>query len=206
MRTAIQAGVRELVAEMDRDCKRLFLVGGSWRAIARIDIDRRDYPLTVLHEYRMSRKALYATIDHIEATPVEELRARTGIGESRMALVPIAAQVLKELLRELKPRDIARFKLWHSRGHAVPADAAGSARPRSLDRSLPICRVERRADARLRSAALRFRQASLHRPQCARQASDQGGLPASRRLVAGSPPTIATRSVSTRSPAPTWAG
>lgn len=107
MRKAIQAGVRELVAEMDRECKRLFLVGGSWRAIARIDMDRRGYPLTVLHEYRMSRKALYATIEHIEEHPVEELRTRTGIGEGRMALVPIAAQVLKELLRELKPRDVA---------------------------------------------------------------------------------------------------
>ena len=70
-------------------------------------MDRRGYPLAVLHEYRMSRKALYATIEHIEKTPPEDLRARTGIGESRMALVPIAAQVLKELIRALKPKDIA---------------------------------------------------------------------------------------------------
>ncbi len=106
-KAAIKEGVKALVAEMDRDCKRLFLVGGSWRAIARIDMDRRGYPLTVLHEYRMSRKALYRTIEHIQATPVEELRLRTGIGESRMTLVPLAAQVLKELLRALKPNDIA---------------------------------------------------------------------------------------------------
>ena len=29
-----------------RATKRLFLVGGSWRAIARIDMERRSYPLT----------------------------------------------------------------------------------------------------------------------------------------------------------------
>ncbi len=106
-KAAIQSGVKDLVARMGRTGGRLYLVGGSWRAIARIDMDRRGYPLTVLHEYRMSRKALYATIEHIEKTSTEELRARTGIGESRMALVPIAAQVLKELVRELKPNDIA---------------------------------------------------------------------------------------------------
>lgn len=103
---AIQEGVAELVATIGRTGDRLYLVGGSWRAIARIDMDRRSYPLSVLHEYRMSRKALYATIEHIEDTPTEELRARTGIGESRMALVPLAAQVLKELIRALKPKEI----------------------------------------------------------------------------------------------------
>ena len=106
-KAAIQSGVRELVDAMGHIGDRLYLVGGSWRAIARIDMDRRDYPLAVLHEYRMSRKALNATIRHIEETPTEELRARTGIGEGRMALVPIAAQVLKELVRALKPVDIA---------------------------------------------------------------------------------------------------
>lgn len=106
-RKYIQAGIKELAEAMGEQRDRLFLVGGSWRAIARIDMDRRDYPLAVLHEYRMSRKALYRTIEYIEDTPVEELRARTGIGESRMDLVPIAAQVLKELIREFKPYDIA---------------------------------------------------------------------------------------------------
>ncbi|MEM7719895.1 MAG: Ppx/GppA family phosphatase [Pseudomonadota bacterium] len=105
-RKAIQAGVAELVAKVDTTSDRLFLVGGSWRAIARIDMDRRGYPLTVLHEYRMTRKALYATIQHVEETTTDDLRARTGIGESRMALVPLAAQVLKEMVRALKPKEI----------------------------------------------------------------------------------------------------
>ncbi|MEO0916428.1 MAG: Ppx/GppA family phosphatase, partial [Pseudomonadota bacterium] len=103
---AIKSGVAELVSSLQSGSNRLFLVGGSWRAIARIDMDRRGYPLTVLHEYRMTRKALYATIQHVEDTATENLRTRTGIGESRMSLVPLAAQVLKELVRTLKPKEI----------------------------------------------------------------------------------------------------
>jgi exopolyphosphatase/guanosine-5'-triphosphate,3'-diphosphate pyrophosphatase len=35
---------------------RLFLVGGSWRAIARLDMERRGYPLRVLHEYLVTSR------------------------------------------------------------------------------------------------------------------------------------------------------
>ena len=99
--------IRALAETLGPQRDRLFLVGGSWRAIARIDMDRRGYPLAVLHEYRMSRKSVYATIAYIEEHHPQVLRARTGLGESRMALVPLAAQVLKHLVHEFKPYDIA---------------------------------------------------------------------------------------------------
>ncbi len=86
---------------------RLFLVGGSWRAIARIDMARRDYPLHVLHEYRMTGRAISATAKYIAAHDPDELRARCGVSAARMALVPYASEVLNRLLRTFKPHDIA---------------------------------------------------------------------------------------------------
>jgi exopolyphosphatase/guanosine-5'-triphosphate,3'-diphosphate pyrophosphatase len=86
---------------------RLFLVGGSWRAIARIDMDRRDYPLTVLHEYRMTAEAVSATRDHIARADLAQLRLRCDLSEERMALVPLAVQVLEEIVRVFRPKDIA---------------------------------------------------------------------------------------------------
>jgi exopolyphosphatase / guanosine-5'-triphosphate,3'-diphosphate pyrophosphatase len=87
--------------------ERLFLVGGSWRAIARIDMERRGYPLKVLHEYRMTPKAILETIKLIEKSDIAELRARTGTSGERMRLVPIAAEVLKVLVRQLRPKEVA---------------------------------------------------------------------------------------------------
>lgn len=87
--------------------KRLFLVGGSWRAIARIDMERRGYPLTVLHEYRMTARRVSKTLKYIEENDLQDLRNRCGISESRMALVPYAIHVLRELVARFKPRDIA---------------------------------------------------------------------------------------------------
>jgi exopolyphosphatase/guanosine-5'-triphosphate,3'-diphosphate pyrophosphatase len=86
--------------------RRLYLVGGSWRAFARIDMERRAYPLTVLHEYRMTPAQVRETVAFIEAADLDQLRARTGIGPERMALVPIAAEVLHELVAVLGPREI----------------------------------------------------------------------------------------------------
>lgn len=109
--SAVAAHIRETIEDLNTTLgeqhDRLFLVGGSWRAIARIDMARRAYPLAVLHEYRMSRESVLATVDYIANTSVGELRAESGIGEARMALVPLASQVLRELVERFKPYDIA---------------------------------------------------------------------------------------------------
>lgn len=107
IRKHIKDRVAALVEEFPTNPKRLFLVGGSWRAIARVDMVRRDYPLRVLHEYRMTPRSIMATIKHIGGTEPDALRSETGTSAERMRLVPIAALVLKELVRQVKPKEVA---------------------------------------------------------------------------------------------------
>ena len=108
---ARKALIRDRIKSMQDDLgeqkNRLFLVGGSWRAIAKIDMERRGYPLHVLHEYRMTAKAVRETAKYIEKSDAEDLRNRAGVSSSRMALVPIASEVLREVVKTFKPRDIA---------------------------------------------------------------------------------------------------
>lgn len=86
---------------------RLFLVGGSWRAFARIDMLRRGYPLHVMHEYRMSTTDIRETIAYLEENDHQALQVRAGVSDSRMALLPYAAEVLKRIISIFKPKDIA---------------------------------------------------------------------------------------------------
>ncbi len=108
---ARKALIRETLAAMRAKLgpqnNRLFLVGGSWRTIAKIDMARRGYPLKVLHEYRMSPKAVRATASYIELSNIEELCDRIGVSTARMMLVPHAAEVLRELIKTFTPHDIA---------------------------------------------------------------------------------------------------
>jgi exopolyphosphatase/guanosine-5'-triphosphate,3'-diphosphate pyrophosphatase len=110
-KTGLKAHINDvldrLAAEMGTHPECLYLVGGSWRAIARLDMERRGYPLTVLHEYRMTPKRLYKTFRWIEEEDLEEVRQRLGTSSERMSLVPIAVEVLKRLIRRFKPREIA---------------------------------------------------------------------------------------------------
>jgi exopolyphosphatase/guanosine-5'-triphosphate,3'-diphosphate pyrophosphatase len=103
----IKETVTNLAEFMGPQRNRLFLVGGSWRAIARIDMERRGYPLHVLHEYRMSSKSIDATIRYIKENDATELRQRCGVSASRMDLVPFAAEVLRAVVRSFQPHDIA---------------------------------------------------------------------------------------------------
>ncbi len=137
------AGLRE---EMGPQKDRLFLVGGSWRAIARIDMHRRGYPLKVLHEYRMTAKDVRDTIKFIEKADLDRLRGETGTSSSRMSLVPFAADVLARLIRTFKPKDIAVSSYGIREGllyEQMPQ------RIRDLDPLIEACRVAEAKESRL---------------------------------------------------------
>ncbi len=103
----IKETMAKLAAEMGPQHNRLFLVGGSWRAFAKIDMLRRDYPLHVMHEYRISLSSVKKTIKFIETSELEEIRKKCGITEARIALVPMACEILSRLVGSFKPKDIA---------------------------------------------------------------------------------------------------
>ncbi|PID36706.1 MAG: exopolyphosphatase [Rhodobacterales bacterium] len=146
LKAHIKKTAEALADQVGRHPKRLFLVGGSWRAIARIDMLRRDYPLHVLHEYRMTPKELQKTLKWIGDSDMEEIRAQTGTSEARMKLVPIAAQVLARLVRELKPKEIAVS------AYGIREGLLYEQMPERLRRRDPLieaCRFSEQKDARL---------------------------------------------------------
>lgn len=107
LRKHIEKIMSGLAGEMGTDHERIYLVGGSWRAIARLDMERRGYPMTVLHEYRMTPDDVMATVKWASDQSLDELRAQTGISQGRMELVPLAMQVLRELVQSFDPPEIA---------------------------------------------------------------------------------------------------
>lgn len=107
LRKHIRAITADLAERLGTHHQRLYLVGGSWRAIARLDMERRQYPMSVLHEYRMSPDDVTQTLEWLAASNLGELRSRLGVSASRMDLVPLAAQVLAELVAAFTPQELA---------------------------------------------------------------------------------------------------
>lgn len=138
--------VDRLAAEMGTGFERIYLVGGSFRAIARLDMERRAYPLTVLHEYRMRPRDLLQTIAWIGTSDLAELRARTGTSAARMELVPLASQVLKQLVRRFHPREIDVSSYGIREGMLYEQM---SGRQRRRDPLIEACRHAERTMARM---------------------------------------------------------
>ncbi|MFT6675284.1 MAG: exopolyphosphatase/guanosine-5'-triphosphate,3'-diphosphate pyrophosphatase [Sulfitobacter sp.] len=147
---AREAHIKEVIqglhSQMGSQRDRLFLVGGSWRAIARIDMLRRGYPLHVLHEYRMSARAVSATVKFIKKSNLDELRAACGVSSTRMALVPYAADVLSRLVLTFKPKDIAISSYGIREGMLYEQMPQ---RLRDRDPLIEACRFAEAKDARM---------------------------------------------------------
>jgi len=125
---------------------RLFLVGGSWRAIAKIDMARQGYPLKVLHEYRMTAASVRETIRFIETEDMGSLRSLAQVSSARMALVPYATDVLSRLVSTFRPKDIAVSSYGIREGllyEQMPQ------RLRDRDPLIEACRFAEAKDARL---------------------------------------------------------
>ena len=107
-RAHVKEDVQKLHDVLGSQRDRLFLVGGSWRAIARVDMFRRRYPLHVLHEYRMTASSVSSTAKFIADHPDHRaLAVDCRISSSRMSLVPMATDVLYRLVKTFRPKDIA---------------------------------------------------------------------------------------------------
>jgi exopolyphosphatase/guanosine-5'-triphosphate,3'-diphosphate pyrophosphatase len=104
---SIRKGVKALLKAVPGPARRLFLVGGSWRAVARLDMERVGYPLTVLHGYEPPVSQLVETARWIAGQAVDSMAKSTGVSTARLSLVPYAAEVLVELVERLEPERVA---------------------------------------------------------------------------------------------------
>lgn len=83
--------------------KTIYCVGGAWRALARIDMTRRAYPLHVLHEYEMSPEQALDTALWAAKQPPAALKPLVDSSSMRLATVPYAARVMSRLIALGKP-------------------------------------------------------------------------------------------------------
>ena len=89
----------------------LFMIGGTWRALAHYAMAESDYPLTDPHGYSISvEEALDLAKRLVDAKP-SNLENISGVSEMRAAYLPDAAALLGPMLAELEPECLI-FSSW----------------------------------------------------------------------------------------------
>jgi exopolyphosphatase/guanosine-5'-triphosphate,3'-diphosphate pyrophosphatase len=102
-RRAVRDGVRRLGGVKQTRGRTFFMVGGSWRALARIDMAVTDYPLPITHEYRLAPKRIRELRRIVGEADAKWLKAAAA---ARLASAPVAAMLLDVLADELEPSDL----------------------------------------------------------------------------------------------------
>jgi exopolyphosphatase/guanosine-5'-triphosphate,3'-diphosphate pyrophosphatase len=84
-----------------------YAVGGTWRALAKMQMDRVDYPLRVMQGYRLTtREALDLCEQFRKAKKPLDIPGIAGIARARREVLPFGALVLERLLRQMEPRQV----------------------------------------------------------------------------------------------------
>jgi exopolyphosphatase / guanosine-5'-triphosphate,3'-diphosphate pyrophosphatase len=89
-----------------RRVKTLYSVGGAWRAVARIHMRLRSYPLSILHHYEMTSAQALEICDLVSHQSRRSLEDIPGIPRRRIDTLPFAAMVLKSVLQRIGVKKI----------------------------------------------------------------------------------------------------
>ena len=87
----------------ERRVPTLYLVGGTWRALAAYAMDRRNYPLSDSHGFAIAREEALRLCAELSGADPATLADIAGINSSRAAGLPDAAAMLVPVLRSLSP-------------------------------------------------------------------------------------------------------
>lgn len=83
-----------------------YAVGGTWRSLAKLHMRQRNYPLGVMHNYRIQTGEAADFAELVERIDSEAIGDISIISPSRRPLLAYGAIVLDEIIRRAKPREI----------------------------------------------------------------------------------------------------
>ncbi len=84
----------------------LYLVGGSWRALARLDMALSGYTLPIVHQYVMSPSAALRLATTVAESTRDQLRLVPSLTGSRIATLGDASALLATLVDQLKSNSL----------------------------------------------------------------------------------------------------
>ena len=82
--------------------KPFFLIGGSWRAIAKIHMQRTQYPLKIIQGYKVKSKKIKKTLEFIRDSSFITKYDEINISAERLELLPQSARLLEIIIDELQ--------------------------------------------------------------------------------------------------------
>ena len=101
-RELLRKGVKESGLDKAGRGKPFYMVGGSWRALAKMDMIANDFPLPATHHYRL-KPGRAADLRRLAERGSEFEGALSNV---RLASAPVAAMLLSHIVDEIEPSEL----------------------------------------------------------------------------------------------------
>jgi exopolyphosphatase/guanosine-5'-triphosphate,3'-diphosphate pyrophosphatase len=132
---AIEHGITASSVLREAAGRTLYLVGGAWRAIARLHMEQTHYPLHIIHEYTIARRPAEGFLEMMAGQSRRSLERIISISRRRLEVVPLAAAILRQLIAAGRPERIVFSAFGLREGYA---DGLSPAAPR-VDPLIAAC-------------------------------------------------------------------
>ena len=83
-----------------------YAVGGTWRALARLHMRQRQYPMNVMHNYVIPTRDALEFARLVERIEADALLSIESVSSARRPLLAYGAAVLEEIIRQANPKEI----------------------------------------------------------------------------------------------------
>jgi exopolyphosphatase/guanosine-5'-triphosphate,3'-diphosphate pyrophosphatase len=83
-----------------------YAVGGTWRALAKLHMSQRNYPLAVTHGYVIPASDAADFAGLVEQANTETLISIDAVSAARRPFLSYGAVVLEEIIRRARPREV----------------------------------------------------------------------------------------------------
>ena len=81
-------------------------LGGTIRNMARIEAERRDYPLSTLHGFALTQKSVQDSIDQLRTLPINKRLKVPGLRADRADIILAGAIVIDAVMARLKVKEL----------------------------------------------------------------------------------------------------
>ena len=83
-----------------------YAVGGTWRALAKVQMALSDYPLRVIHGYSQPRRVIKSVSNVIGQQTGRSMAGLASLGAARRETLPLASLVMCRVLSAIRPRNV----------------------------------------------------------------------------------------------------
>ncbi len=106
LRKLVDKRFAELTWLGDHKVPNFYAIGGSFRALARIYMTMNNYPLRILHEYKVESKKILNFVQELMTLSNEKIEKLPGSAARRVPQLPGAAIILEKIITITKPEFI----------------------------------------------------------------------------------------------------